>query len=288
MHHRGRIEEEVRSKRMLGEYRFSFGPWNIHEGADAFGPKVRGSVAFAKKFNLHKQLGFDRVQFSQVLRFPDRANDDMDSRVTPKVRMQRPRRPSRWLSVLLALACVYFAIVVIGMTACVFVLILGLVVAFLELISWSFIIEHNFTISLGFVSFFMQFTLRKHDLRRQSWKSLKQVWAKGAGLAALSVGGFGFIGLAPEVKGELIKKILSLSRVDVRLLVSAYIVTLAFLALARMFSIIGEASTNDAEGFVPLRWFVPAFTFTWLGTVGMFALFFDALLLTFYAHSVSA
>jgi hypothetical protein len=25
-------------------YQFSFGPWNIHEGADPFGPAVRTSV----------------------------------------------------------------------------------------------------------------------------------------------------------------------------------------------------------------------------------------------------
>ncbi|MHC4353822.1 MAG: TIM barrel protein [Planctomycetota bacterium] len=48
---------------MPGKYRFSFGPWNIHEGADPFGPTVRGSVEFAKKLKLYKQLGFDGVQF---------------------------------------------------------------------------------------------------------------------------------------------------------------------------------------------------------------------------------
>ncbi|MHC4432806.1 MAG: TIM barrel protein [Planctomycetota bacterium] len=48
---------------MPGEYRFSFGPWNIHEGADPFGPTVRGGVEFAKKLKLYKQLGFDGVQF---------------------------------------------------------------------------------------------------------------------------------------------------------------------------------------------------------------------------------
>ena len=26
---------------MAGDYRFSFGPWNVHEGADPFGPTVR-------------------------------------------------------------------------------------------------------------------------------------------------------------------------------------------------------------------------------------------------------
>jgi xylose isomerase len=48
---------------MAGKYRFSFGPWNIHEGADPFGPPVRRPVAFAKKLKMYKALGFDGVQF---------------------------------------------------------------------------------------------------------------------------------------------------------------------------------------------------------------------------------
>ena len=48
---------------MAGKYRFSFGPWNIHEGADPFGPPVRRPVAFAKKLKMYKKLGFDGVQF---------------------------------------------------------------------------------------------------------------------------------------------------------------------------------------------------------------------------------
>ncbi len=48
---------------MAGEYRFSFGPWNIHEGADPFGPTVRDTIAFAEKLKLYKKLGFDGVQF---------------------------------------------------------------------------------------------------------------------------------------------------------------------------------------------------------------------------------
>jgi xylose isomerase len=49
--------------RMAGEYRFSFGPWNVHEGADPFGPMVRRSVTFGRKLKLYKKLGFDGVQF---------------------------------------------------------------------------------------------------------------------------------------------------------------------------------------------------------------------------------
>jgi xylose isomerase len=48
---------------MKGTFRFSFGPWNIHEGADPFGPPVRDSIAFEKKLELYKGLGFDGVQF---------------------------------------------------------------------------------------------------------------------------------------------------------------------------------------------------------------------------------
>jgi len=48
---------------MAGEYRFSFGPWNIHEGADPFGPTVRRGLTFARKLKSFKKLGFDGVQF---------------------------------------------------------------------------------------------------------------------------------------------------------------------------------------------------------------------------------
>ncbi len=44
-------------------YRFSFGPWNIHEGADPFGPPVRPTRSFDEKLAVYKNLGFDAVQF---------------------------------------------------------------------------------------------------------------------------------------------------------------------------------------------------------------------------------
>ena len=45
------------------QFRFSFGPWNIHEGADVFGPEVRKSVSFSEKLKVYKELGFEGVQF---------------------------------------------------------------------------------------------------------------------------------------------------------------------------------------------------------------------------------
>jgi len=62
-------------------YRFSFGPWNIHEGADPFGPFVRSSRAFEDKLKVYKDLDFDQVQFHD-----DDAVPDMDTLSPAQVR----------------------------------------------------------------------------------------------------------------------------------------------------------------------------------------------------------
>ena len=52
-------------------YRFSFGPWNISEGADPFGPDVRAVFPHEKKFALYRELGFEGVQFHDDDVVPD-------------------------------------------------------------------------------------------------------------------------------------------------------------------------------------------------------------------------
>src|ERR1700739_3964353 len=47
-------------------YRFSFGPWNISEGADPFGPPVRDPLTFMEKVTIAKKLGFDALQKQEV------------------------------------------------------------------------------------------------------------------------------------------------------------------------------------------------------------------------------
>lgn len=47
----------------LTNYQFSFGPWNISEGADPFGPDVRKPSDLVTKLDLYKPLGFKGVQF---------------------------------------------------------------------------------------------------------------------------------------------------------------------------------------------------------------------------------
>jgi len=45
------------------EYQFSFGPWNISEGADPFGPEVRKPYSLEEKLDWYPKLGFQSVQF---------------------------------------------------------------------------------------------------------------------------------------------------------------------------------------------------------------------------------
>jgi xylose isomerase len=68
------------------KYLFSFGPWNIHEGADPFGPPVRQPVKFSRKLKIYKELGFDGVQFHD-----DDAVPDVDSKPAATVAREAGR-----------------------------------------------------------------------------------------------------------------------------------------------------------------------------------------------------
>jgi len=64
-------------------YRFSFGPWNISEGADPFGPEVRQPMPIEEKFDLYKPLGYEGVQFH---------DDDVVENLDAKTPQQTARR----------------------------------------------------------------------------------------------------------------------------------------------------------------------------------------------------
>ena len=73
---------------MPGEFKFTFGPWNIHEGADPFGPPVRKSLLFADKLGLYKKLGFDGVQFHDDDAVPE-LNDLSAAQITEQAEAVR-------------------------------------------------------------------------------------------------------------------------------------------------------------------------------------------------------
>jgi xylose isomerase len=56
---------------MEGIFRFTFGPWNIHEGADQFGPATRKTMEFTEKLSTYKNLGFDGIQLHDDDAVPD-------------------------------------------------------------------------------------------------------------------------------------------------------------------------------------------------------------------------
>lgn len=47
----------------MSRFKFSVGPWNVHEGADSFGSEVRKSIPLEEKIVKFKEIGLDAVQF---------------------------------------------------------------------------------------------------------------------------------------------------------------------------------------------------------------------------------
>ena len=47
----------------MSKFKFSVGPWNVHEGADAYGPATRQPISVEEKFKRFKEIGFDAIQF---------------------------------------------------------------------------------------------------------------------------------------------------------------------------------------------------------------------------------
>ena len=70
---------------MAGIFKFTFGPWNIHEGADPFGPEVRKSISFSKKLEYYRRLGFDGVQFHDDDAVPE-MNDLSPQQITSRAK----------------------------------------------------------------------------------------------------------------------------------------------------------------------------------------------------------
>lgn len=64
----------------MTKFKFSAGPWNVHEGADAFGPEVRSSISFEEKVKKFSEIGLSAVQFHDddaVPNMNDLSNDEI-------------------------------------------------------------------------------------------------------------------------------------------------------------------------------------------------------------------
>ena len=65
----------------MNNIKFSVGPWNVSEGGDRFGPKVRESIPLVEKINRFKKIGIDAIQFHDddvILDINDKTDKHID------------------------------------------------------------------------------------------------------------------------------------------------------------------------------------------------------------------
>ena len=58
----------------MSKFKFTVGPWNVHTGADSYGPETRNAIALETKFAKFAELGFSAVQFHDDDAVPDMNN----------------------------------------------------------------------------------------------------------------------------------------------------------------------------------------------------------------------
>ena len=58
----------------MSRFRFTAGPWNVNEGADAFGPDVRPPIPLEEKVKKFAEIGLSGVQFHDDDAVPDMNN----------------------------------------------------------------------------------------------------------------------------------------------------------------------------------------------------------------------
>lgn len=69
----------------MTKFKFSVGPWNVHEGADTYGPATRSTIPIEEKFRKFAELGFSAVQFHDDDAVPN-INDYTEEEIKEKAR----------------------------------------------------------------------------------------------------------------------------------------------------------------------------------------------------------
>ena len=50
-------------EKIMAKFQFSVGPWNVHSGADAYGPATRSEIDRDEKIRKFAEMGFSAIQF---------------------------------------------------------------------------------------------------------------------------------------------------------------------------------------------------------------------------------
>lgn len=72
----------------MSQFRFSVGPWNVHSGADAYGPATRKEIDRDEKIRRFAEMGFEAIQFHDDDAVPN-INDYTEEEIKEKARELR-------------------------------------------------------------------------------------------------------------------------------------------------------------------------------------------------------
>jgi len=154
-------------------------------------------------------------------------------------------------------------------------------------VTLEFIFMHNFLLVYAIVLFlFAITTIKKDTVKKQTWKTIKDVWLPMIAIPAISAGGFSVIGFDTN-KDKLLKMTTTLPYVDVRAITLFYIANLVLYLLAYVFYLIGRSNQPDELSSQPLKWLRFSFIAAWITCVDLVSILFNQLILTFHAQLVA-
>ena len=73
----------------MATFRFTAGPWNVHEGNETFGPGHRKSIPLEEKMKKYAEIGLAGMQFHDDDAVPDMNNIQIYRRPVERPRGQR-------------------------------------------------------------------------------------------------------------------------------------------------------------------------------------------------------
>ena len=84
----------------MATFRFTAGPWNIHEGNETFGPGHRKSIPLEEKMKKYAEIGLAGMQFHDDDAVPDMNNMSSRSPMSPSTAPSAALPATHWLSAL--------------------------------------------------------------------------------------------------------------------------------------------------------------------------------------------
>ena len=103
-------------------------------------------------------------------------------------------------------------------------------------------------------------------------------------IPGMSIGGFGMVYSNESLNKNLLAITTDAQLVDIKTLISVYILSILLFGAGMLVTTIGKTKAVDEDSNEPFFWFVPAFILVWVAAVGLYTLFFDAILMTLRAH----